>query len=90
MININAQLLAECAQRKGALFVYLWLCQYGVQVSKTWVSAPSLAELAASCRMKDDHVRAALRWLEAEGWISRRDRPGDTTAFVIHQSKAKP
>ena len=84
--QVPIQLLEQCSDRslRGCLFVYLWLWHYaGIQDQ----AFPSVPRLAAECHMKPDDVRKALKWLAAQGWIKRIDRPGQTTLFHVRTEK---
>lgn len=85
--QVPIALLEACADRKGTLFVYSWLWHYAGQNDQAF---PSIARLAMECRMKDDHVRAALRWLVQNGWISRVDRVGQTALFHVRYEQTPP
>ena len=75
------QLLVDTADRKGTLFVYLWLFHCtGLSGNG---SSPSTAELANYCHMKEQDVRLAKRWLIDQGWIRCIPRPGQTDLFFI-------
>jgi hypothetical protein len=68
------ELMAHCVARKGALFVYLALQLF---------EAPTIGTLATVCGMAPDGVRRSLKWLEAEGWIQRIERPGESSLFRV-------
>lgn len=86
-VMLSLDLVEQCAERKGALFVYAWLWHYAGRDDAAW---PSLDRLALECRMKRDDVRAALKWLTAEGWITREDRPGATSIFHVRTENPSP
>lgn len=80
-------LLEACAERKGFLFVYLWLWHYAGRDDAAW---PSVERLAAECHMAVRDVRLALRWLVDEGWVRREERPGKTTVFHVRLENPSP
>jgi hypothetical protein len=84
--QVPIQLLEQCSDRslRGCLFVYLWLWHYAGIKDQAF---PSVPRLAAECHMKPDDVRKALKWLAAQGWIKRIDRPGQTTLFHVRTEK---
>lgn len=67
-------LIANCSNKKGALFVYLALQLF---------REPTISTLAAVCGMAAEDVRKSLRWLEGQGWIQRIDRPGESSLFRV-------
>ena len=85
--QVPIALLEACADRKGTLFVYSWLWHYAGQNDQAF---PSIGRLAMECRMKEDHIRAALRWLVENGWISRVDRVGQTALFHVRYEQTPP
>lgn len=80
---IPLELVQAMPHRKGHLFVYAWL---SCLIDQAGGNACEVAidRLAADCRMKKEDVRLALRWLVAEGWVTRHDRPGLASAFQVH------
>jgi hypothetical protein len=84
--QVPIHLLEQCSDRslRGCLFVYLWLWHYAGIKDQAF---PSVPRLAAECHMKPDDVRKALKWLAAQGWIKRIDRPGQTTLFHVRTEK---
>lgn len=84
-VIIPKQLLRSCKDRKGTLFVYAWLWDYAGTRDNAF---PAVETQAFECRMKEEAVREARRWLEAEGWITREDRPGFTTNFHVRTEPA--
>ena len=85
--QVPITLLEACADRKGTLFVYAWLWHYAGQDDQAF---PSVNRLALECRMKPDDVRASLRWLAENGWITRVDRQGQTTLFHVRYEQTPP
>jgi len=85
--QVPIALLEACADRKGSLFVYAWLWHYAGQDDQAF---PSINRLALECRMKPDDVRASLRWLVENGWISRVDRQGQTSLFHVRYEQTPP
>jgi len=84
--QVPIQLLEQCSDRslRGCLFVYLWLWHYaGIQDQ----AFPSVPRLAAECHMNLEDTRKALKWLTAQGWIKRIDRPGQTALFHVRTEK---
>jgi len=84
-VIIPKQLLRDCKDRKGTLFVYAWLWDYAGTRDNAF---PAVETQAFECRMKEEAVREARRWLETEGWITREDRPGYTTNFHVRTEPA--
>jgi hypothetical protein len=80
------ELIESCTdrQRKGWLFVYLWLWHYAGKDDQAF---PSVARLALECRMNTEDTRRALAWLTTEGWIERVDRPGRTSLFHVRTER---
>ena len=78
--QVPITLLEACADRKGSLFIYAWLWHYAGQDDQAF---PSVNRLALECRMKPEDVRASLRWLAENDWITRVDRQGQTTLFHV-------
>lgn len=85
--QVPIALLEACADRKGTLFVYAWLWHYAGQDDQAF---PSINRLALECRMKPEDVRASLRWLVENGWISRVDRQGQTSLFHVRYEQTPP
>ena len=85
--QVPITLLEACADRKGSLFVYAWLWHYAGQDDQAF---PSINRLALECRMKPEDVRASLRWLVENGWITRVDRQGQTTLFHVRYEQTPP
>ena len=85
--QVPIALLEACADRKGTLFVYAWLWHYAGQDDQAF---PSINRLALECRMKPEDVRASLRWLVENGWITRVDRQGQTTLFHVRYEQTPP
>ncbi len=52
-----------------------------------WASIASLQEESGIGR---DGVRKALRWLVAEGWLTKEERPGCTTVYRVRIDDPKP
>jgi len=86
-VMLSLDLVEQCAERKGTLFVYAWLWHYAGRDDAAW---PSLDRLALECRMKRDDVRQALKWLTTEGWVTREDRPGATSIFHVRTENPSP
>ena len=84
---VPIELLEKLGDKKGAIVVYCWLWHYAGRDDQAF---PSVERLAAECRMKPDGVRACLKSLAAEGWISRVDRPGQTTLFHVRSESVNP
>lgn len=68
------ELMANCSNKKGALFAYLAL---------QLLREPTISTLAAVCGMAPDGVRRSLKWLEDQGWIQRIERPGESSLFRV-------
>ena len=84
-VILPKQLLRDCRDRKNHLFVYAWLWDHAGTDDKAF---PSIETQSVECGMKPDDVRHAHRWLEAEGWVTREDRPGFTTVFHVRSEAA--
>jgi len=84
---VPMELLEKLGDKKGAIIVYCWLWHYAGRDDQAF---PSVERLAAECRMKPDGVRACLKSLATEGWISRVDRPGQTTLFHVRSERVNP
>ena len=56
------------------LYVYAYLQAF---------DAPSICTLAAVAGMSDRDVRRSLKWLEAEGWIQKIERPGSANQYRV-------
>ncbi len=84
-VILPKQLLRDCRDRKNHLFVYAWLWDHAGTDDKAY---PSIETQSVECGMKPDDVRHAHRWLEAEGWVTREDRPGFTTVFHVRSEAA--
>jgi hypothetical protein len=84
--QVDISLLEQCIdeQRKGSLFVYLWLWHYAGRADTAF---PSVARLAVECRMNQRDVRDALQWLTANGWIRAQVRPGHTTVYHVRTER---
>ena len=80
--QVPIELLEKYGDKKGVVFVYCWLWHYASRDDQAF---PSVDRLAAECRMKPDDVRACLKSLAGDGWISRVDRPGQTTLFHVRK-----
>lgn len=79
-IMVPMRLVEECPARKGALYAYCVLCVTANGRGTDW---PSIGEMARQCHMKPDDLRAALRWLCEQGWVTREDRPGSASIFRV-------
>lgn len=84
--QVDISLLEQCIdeQRKGSLFVYLWLWHYAGRADTAF---PSVARLAVECRMNQRDVRDALQWLTSNGWIRAQVRPGQTTVYHVRTER---
>lgn len=82
--QVPIDLLEACATRKGVVFVYAWLWHYAGRDDQAW---PSIDRLASECHMRPDDVRAAIRWLADQGWLTRIDRPGRTTLYRVRAER---
>jgi len=76
--------LRDAPLRANAKLVAFMLSTYG---ETSW---PSLATLAASCGLTQKTVRAALKLLASEGWVSATIRPGRTTTYTLTPPKSDP
>lgn len=83
---VPIELVEACAerQRKGWLFVYLWLWHYAGKDDQAF---PSVSRLALECHMNLEDTRAALAWLTKQGWIKRVSRPGRTCLYHIRTER---
>jgi hypothetical protein len=79
------QLLRDTKDRKGTLFVYAWLWDYAGSGDN---ACPAVETQSLECGMKEEAVREARRWLEAEGWVTREKRPGYTDIFHVRTEPA--
>lgn len=66
--------------RKNWMYVYSMLWDYAGPDDRAF---PSVGRLARDCGMAERDVRAALRWLVAEGWVLRTERAGRTALYRI-------
>lgn len=82
--HVPIALLAD--KRRGRMVVYGWLWHFA---GVTDTAFPAIDRLAGLCHMKPDDVRATIKWLTAEGWIERIDRPGQTTLFHVRSELPK-
>lgn len=73
-VVIPIELVATSTSKKGVLYVYAYLQAF---------DAPSICTLAAVAAMSDRDVRRCLKWLEAEGWIQKVQRPGGTNQYRV-------
>jgi hypothetical protein len=78
------ELMKQCKKRKGTLFVYLWLWHYAGRNDLAW---PSVDRQAEECGMDVDDIREARKWLVANGWITRIERPGRSTIFKVRSER---
>ena len=78
------ELLRQCKKRKGTVFVYLWLWHYAGENNSAW---PSVDRQAEECGMDVDDIREARKWLVANGWITRIERPGRSTMFRVRSER---
>ena len=89
--TIPVPLLEEAIQQashgKAIVVVYLWLWHHAGLADRAY---PSIATLAAKCRIKPADVRASCRWLEETGWIRRIERPGTTDLFHVRSEDPSP
>lgn len=81
---VPIELAEACADRKGCLFVYVWLWHYAGKDDQAF---PSVDRLAVECHMASRDVRQSLTWLAQNGWIQRIERPGRTTLFHVRTEK---
>lgn len=86
-VIVPFELVEQCADRKGTLLVFCRLWHYAGAKDAAY---PSAARLSADCRMKRDAVFDALAWLEAEGWVRRETRPGQTTLYHVRTENPSP
>jgi hypothetical protein len=82
--HVPIALLAD--KRRGRMVVYGWLWHFA---GVTDTAFPAIDRLAGLCHMKPDDVRGTIKWLTAEGWIERIDRPGQTTLFHVRSELSK-
>lgn len=77
-------LLADCKARKGTVFVYanLWDHASG-EPGNRGNAFPSVETQAKECGMDPKDIREARRWLEINGWLDRKERPGFTPMFKV-------
>lgn len=85
--QVPIEVLEKYGDKKGVIIVYCWLWHYAGRDDQAF---PSVDRLAAECRMKPDDVRACLKSLAGDGWISRVDRPGQTTLFHVRSERPHP
>jgi|OM-RGC.v1.009493771 hypothetical protein len=85
--SIPYELMDVMTERGGKqiICVYLWLHRYGWCSDKgCWAS---IATISQSTGIKPDHVRQAIQWLLAEGWIVQTPRPGRTSVFFVRMHR---
>lgn len=85
--QVPIDVLEKYGDKKGTIVVYCWLWHYAGRDDQAF---PSVDRLAAECRMKPDDVRVCLKSLTGDGWISRVDRPGQTTLFHVRSERVHP
>ena len=81
---VPSTLLADCKSRKGTVFVYanLWDHASG-EPGDRGNAFPSVETQAKECGMDPKDIREARRWLEINGWLDRKERPGLTPMFKV-------
>lgn len=76
-VPVPKQLLSDIEGSKGRLAVYTWL-QSCYRVDPRI----SIKRLAGLCKMAEDDVRSAIRWLCDAGWLRIEAIPGSANAYI--------
>jgi hypothetical protein len=85
--SIPYELMDVMTERSGKqiVCVYLWLHRFGWGSEQgCWAS---IATIAKSTGIKPDHVRQAIQWLLAEGWVVQTPRPGRTSVYFVRMHR---
>lgn len=88
--SIPYELMDVMTERSGKqiVCVYLWLHRFGWGSDQgCWAS---IATIAKATGIKPDHVRLAIQWLLAEGWLVQTARPGRTSVYFVRMHREQP